>query len=896
MMQTAMGIVAAGVAAGAVTLGVALFAPGDRMEDRAAPSPSPPTAAGPVGAETPPAEVAKEEKKETCDLDNLPAIIFDESVGDWVVDRFAGNSAAGRRTYGGPSLEVGGLQRANWAVGTPDGATYLLYGLQTRKVKSLARVAPDGHLSLFMAPDGIISGPLAECQAGFPVWNPADKCLYLTGPNCLRKITANADGTHTVSVVAGQPNVSGTADGPAFQATLLDAQPYGVVCDSKGTFYWLAAADMARCLRRIRDGTVSTIPLRYADEQEGKVLGFSYDTGVLSLGENDDTLYVNYYCSSKSSGVYRCDLRTGVLTRVHGFSPRTWKDPRLTELARARMKLPGARSGELDGPALTHASSATYKGLYDPFYDALWVFGADHVRVRWLKPPNGNGWVRTVLGARRPGTPPPTDGFLKRANSTNVPGEHWPVCVNVANAGLGPNGSVFLVDSGDHSGFWRACDAKKAGARPPAAGAQEQAPAPTSPKGSRIYAARAGTDGKLIAKGYEIAPSKAGAQEYARVAFFGGVFLVVWQDMRNGRDCDVLGARVSADGKVLDAEPLAIAAGPRTQALPDVDADNQGFVVVWQGFSGNDMFPKVSARRVNADGAMGGIVTLNLDTREAAHASMPRIAWNGTEYLIVYSGLGNGGGSVASGTVSWARLNTRLQVQGSPRFYCWASSVLAVAPAADPAKGWNAIHHTCEPDPWFHSQAYVRNIAISPQGEPAATPPPGRGDRPASFIPANWADAMTVKGINDGTAPHGEMAIARDATYTVMAWQRYHRNGIRMENPDIRVTRLDGWNIVDTPGVGVPAAESAADELHPALAGNGAGIMLLLYEKRAAGRAAIAARLLTIGDSIKVGDEVIVGPDDGPGGGRRAFPAVAYGSGDPKGFLVVWQEGWHGEH
>ena len=116
------------------------------------------------------------------------------------------------------------------------------------------------------------------------------------------------------------------------------------------------------------------------------------------------------------------------------------------------------------------------------------------------------------------------------------------------------------------------------------------------------------------------------------------------------------------------------------------------------------------------------------------------------------------------------------------------------------------------------------------------------------------------------------------------------------KNPDIRVTRLDGWNIVDTAGIGVPAAESPADEWRPALAGNGAGAMLLAYEKRESGRTSIMACPLTIRKSIAVGREVTVGPNDGPGGARRAFPAVAYGAGEPKGFLVVWQEGWYGEH
>ncbi|MCY3020663.1 MAG: hypothetical protein NTW87_16720, partial [Planctomycetota bacterium] len=81
---------------------------------------------------------------------------------------------------------------------------------------------------------------------------------------------------------------------------------------------------------------------------------------------------------------------------------------------------------------------------------------------------------------------------------------------------------------------------------------------------ARIYAARLSAEGKLLdGKGIEVAPAQAGVQERPRVAFGGGVFLVVWQDFRNGKDYDILAARISPEGKVLDREPILVAAGPR---------------------------------------------------------------------------------------------------------------------------------------------------------------------------------------------------------------------------------------------------------------------------------------------------------------------------------------------
>ncbi|MBW1677032.1 MAG: hypothetical protein JRJ79_10600 [Deltaproteobacteria bacterium] len=128
---------------------------------------------------------------------------------------------------------------------------------------------------------------------------------------------------------------------------------------------------------------------------------------------------------------------------------------------------------------------------------------------------------------------------------------------------------------------------------------------------SRIYAARLGLDRKVLDPGgVEIAPCKTGVQENPRVAFIDGVFLVVWQDLRNGEDCDVLGARVSLEGKVLDPAPMPIGIGPRTQAMPDVAADDEGFLVVWHGFQGRETAAKIFAACIGRAGPAGKAVVI----------------------------------------------------------------------------------------------------------------------------------------------------------------------------------------------------------------------------------------------------------------------------------------------
>ena len=67
--------------------------------------------------------------------------------------------------------------------------------------------------------------------------------------------------------------------------------------------------------------------------------------------------------------------------------------------------------------------------------------------------------------------------------------------------------------------------------------------------------------------GIEVAPAPEGFQELPRAAFGGGVYLVVWQDFRNGKDLDVLAMRIAPEGRRLDPGPISIACVPLASFL-----------------------------------------------------------------------------------------------------------------------------------------------------------------------------------------------------------------------------------------------------------------------------------------------------------------------------------------
>jgi len=313
---------------------------------------------------------------------------------------------------------------------------YLTCGLAGAAVKKLVKVTPDGILRLVMEENGAIEGPIELCRAGAPIWNPKEKALYLTGPNCLRKVVEKPDGSQWVEVVAGIPGKEGHHDGPAKEAT-FQTRYRGVVCNCRGTFFWLED----KGLRRIENGTVSSVPLKFMGE-EIKRFGFAMAAGLLSLGENDDTLYISEFYIPRR--ILKCDLKTGELTRVCGPGTRNYKDN---------------RGGlESDGPALTHVGgNSGMRGRYDAFYNALWVGGPDHLRFRWLRL-DGDGWVRTVFGARRPGTKPQPFG-IKELNAVGIPGEQFRFYL-CGVAGVDSKGGVFISEWADQSGVWRAYNKK----------------------------------------------------------------------------------------------------------------------------------------------------------------------------------------------------------------------------------------------------------------------------------------------------------------------------------------------------------------------------------------------------------------------------------------------------
>jgi len=115
-----------------------------------------------------------------------------------------------------------------------------------------------------------------------------------------------------------------------------------------------------------------------------------------------------------------------------------------------------------------------------------------------------------------------------------------------------------------------------------------------------IVGVRLDKEGKLLDTTPLVICRARDEQARPRVAFGGGQFLVVWQDLRSQRDYDVYAARVTPDGKVLDADGFPVTTREKNQAEPAVCHDGAAYQVVWRHYYGRGYH--IHGGRVDAKG------------------------------------------------------------------------------------------------------------------------------------------------------------------------------------------------------------------------------------------------------------------------------------------------------
>jgi len=149
-----------------------------------------------------------------------------------------------------------------------------------------------------------------------------------------------------------------------------------------------------------------------------------------------------------------------------------------------------------------------------------------------------------------------------------------------------------------------------------------------------IYGARIAPDGtSLDPKGLPIALGRGYLME-AEVAFNGENYLVVWNYMdEEGNGRDIYGTRVSPAGQVLDPDFITISAGGSFAAEPTVASDGQNFFITWYDYrlGAADIF----GARIDADGTL--LDPIGFPISRAVNAQYDPAAAFGTDaYLVAW--------------------------------------------------------------------------------------------------------------------------------------------------------------------------------------------------------------------------------------------------------------------
>ncbi len=167
---------------------------------------------------------------------------------------------------------------------------------------------------------------------------------------------------------------------------------------------------------------------------------------------------------------------------------------------------------------------------------------------------------------------------------------------------------------------------------------------------SDIYGARVAGDGTLVDTAGIGICTRTHSQYHPAVAANGTNYLVVWEDYDLGGN-DICGARVSADGAVLDAGAFVIAHATNNQARPALAANGEDSLVVWQDYRNsptNNFEARIHGARVHGDGTVAEPDGVALCTGSGGQWS-PALARHGNDFFVAWQDFRDNPGTVLAG-------------------------------------------------------------------------------------------------------------------------------------------------------------------------------------------------------------------------------------------------------
>jgi Secretion system C-terminal sorting domain len=152
---------------------------------------------------------------------------------------------------------------------------------------------------------------------------------------------------------------------------------------------------------------------------------------------------------------------------------------------------------------------------------------------------------------------------------------------------------------------------------------------------SYIYGARINRDG-LVLDPYGFPVSRQAFYQWnPSIAYDGTNYLVVWADER-GHEYNIFGTRLTPTGLVLDPAGIPISTAPSWQSEPSVAFDGTNYLVVWLDWRTG--YPEIYGARVNQFGSVLDPDGFQISNETFYYKDEPAIAFDGTNYLVVWQG------------------------------------------------------------------------------------------------------------------------------------------------------------------------------------------------------------------------------------------------------------------
>ncbi|MCP3105122.1 hypothetical protein LZ198_40270 [Myxococcus sp. K15C18031901] len=392
-------------------------------------------------------------------------------------------------------------------------------------------------------------------------------------------------------------------------------------------------------------------------------------------------------------------------------------------------------------------------------------------------------------------------------------------------------------------------------------------------------------------------------------AFDGQQFLVVWTDFRNGsNNPDVFAARVSVDGVVLDRPNLPIAVAAGRQEAASVASTGQGFLVVWQHETANQV-TDVFAAPVSSEGVVGAAAPLGAAASASVQEKLPGVASDGSTYFVVWHGVAPGATSVVSGarvSASGGALDTAqlLSAEVSMEYtpaVAFAEGVHLVVWADDRGtrgKAFDILGARVRDSDGVVLDAPALRIATTPRLETAPSvatdgtqflvvfqsrPTGSSADTDILAVRVRASDGAvldaTPRPLFAASLDQDEPSVAYGEGYFLVAWADTRPGGFYSTIYFTRVRAADG-QVMEPLGVAFSASSSQS---RPVVAYGGGHFLVAYEESRSNGRDLLARRIRAVDGVVRETSGIVLSQETW----SETRATVAF---DGTHFLVAWED------